>query len=101
MGGCQNSGPLSGPLNTRCRIYYTKDPKRDRNFDNHPCRSKIHAWDLKGLPYYHKLRPHASTVNMAYVGDLCKSYLGRQTLSPRESALATPVYGKPHIGSCP
>ena len=59
MGGCQNYGPLLGPLNTRCRIILrtqkgtmisqtthvpnsrhiwvavTKDPKKDHNFDNH------------------------------------------------------------------
>ena len=34
LGGCQNYGPLLGPLNIL--PYYTKDPKRDHNFDNHP-----------------------------------------------------------------
>ena len=34
MGGCQNYGPLSGPLNIRCRIIL-KDPKIDHNFDNY------------------------------------------------------------------
>ena len=24
MGGCQNNGPLLGPLNTRCRIILSK-----------------------------------------------------------------------------
>ena len=37
VGGCQNSGALLGPLNTRCRIKYIKDPKRDHSFNNHPC----------------------------------------------------------------
>ena len=34
MGGCQNYGPFLGPLNTM--PYYTEDPKRDHNFENHP-----------------------------------------------------------------
>ena len=38
MGGYQNHGPLLGPLNTRCRIIF-RTPKKDHNFDNHPCRS--------------------------------------------------------------
>ena len=37
MGGCQNYGPLLGPLNMRCRIIL-KDPKRDHNFDNFSCK---------------------------------------------------------------
>ena len=37
MGTCQNDGPLCGPLN------YIKDPKRDHNFDSHPCGP---AWPL-------------------------------------------------------
>ena len=35
MGGCQNSGPFLGPLNTRCRIVL-RTQKRDHTFDNHP-----------------------------------------------------------------
>ena len=31
-----------GTLNTRCRKY-NRDPKRDHNFDNHPCMSKASA----------------------------------------------------------
>ena len=27
MGGGQNDGPLSGPLNTRCRVIITRTPK--------------------------------------------------------------------------
>ena len=34
MGGCQNHGPLSGPLDTRCRI--TKVSTTDHHVDNHP-----------------------------------------------------------------
>ena len=34
MGGCENYGPLLGPLNTR---YYAQDPKRHYNFDNQTC----------------------------------------------------------------
>ena len=39
MGGCQNYGPLLGPL--YYVPYYIKDPKRDHSFDNynHPCPS--------------------------------------------------------------
>ena len=35
VGGCQNYGPLLGPLNTRCHIIL-RTPKGDHNFDNHP-----------------------------------------------------------------
>ena len=40
VGGCQNSGPFLGPYyntgpNTGPNL---GDPKRDHNFDNHPCR---------------------------------------------------------------
>ena len=34
MGSCQNYGPLLGPQ--ILVPYYTKDPKRDHSFDNHP-----------------------------------------------------------------
>ena len=46
MGGCQNYDPLLGPLNTRCRINYDKEPKRDHNFDNHPCSLMVHGMRL-------------------------------------------------------
>ena len=36
VGGCQNSGPLLGPLNTKC-CSVLRTQKRDHNFDNHPC----------------------------------------------------------------
>ena len=35
MGGCQNYGPLLGPLTTRRRTIL-RTPKKDHNFDNHP-----------------------------------------------------------------
>ena len=35
MGGCQNYGPLLGPLNTRC-LFMVGTPKKGHNFDNHP-----------------------------------------------------------------
>ena len=50
MGGFQNQGPLLGPLNTRRRIY-TKEPKRDHHFDNHPCNPRPLvriSWSLFG-----------------------------------------------------
>ena len=37
MGVCQNYGPFLGTLNYV--RYYNRDPKRDRNFDNHPYAS--------------------------------------------------------------
>ena len=48
MGGCQNYGPRLGSLNT----IYTKDPKKDHNFDNHPhVQKKTGCWLLAfGLP---------------------------------------------------
>ena len=36
MGGGQNYGPLLGALKGAV-WYYTRDPKRDPNCDNHPC----------------------------------------------------------------
>ena len=35
-GGCQNCGPFLSTLYIRCRIILGY-PKRDHNFDNHPC----------------------------------------------------------------
>ena len=34
LGGCQNYGPLLGPLNTRCRIIL-RTQKKDLDFDKH------------------------------------------------------------------
>ena len=43
MGGCQNCGPLLGPLNIRCRIIL-RSQKRDHSFDNHPyVRVNVHT----------------------------------------------------------
>ena len=36
MGGCQIYGPLFGSSKYSVP-HYTKDPKRDHNFDNYPC----------------------------------------------------------------
>ena len=36
VGGCQKYGPFLGALNIRCR-FFDRDPKRDHNFDSHPC----------------------------------------------------------------
>ena len=33
MGGCQNYGPLLGPLNIRWVPYYKRDQESDHNFD--------------------------------------------------------------------
>ena len=37
VGGCQNCGPLLGPYYSTAPINLGY-PKRDPNFDNHPCR---------------------------------------------------------------
>ena len=41
MGGCQNHGPFSG-YPTYSVPYYTRDPKRDHNFDSHPSNEDEH-----------------------------------------------------------
>ena len=45
LGGCQNYGPL----NIGCRIIYTKDPKRDHDFANHPLQKA--RLQVPSLPY--------------------------------------------------
>ena len=42
VAGCQNYGPFLGTLNN-----YNRDPKRDPNFDNHPC---MYAWEAREVP---------------------------------------------------
>ena len=46
MGGCQNFGPLLGPLIIRCRIIL-RTPKRDHNLDNHPYVGPAHTSKLR------------------------------------------------------
>ena len=54
MGGCQNYAPFLGFF-FLCRIILNRDPKRDHNFDNHPCRHLIHIEGPVGLPYTYLL----------------------------------------------
>ena len=41
VGGCQNYDPFFDNYPKYSVPYYNRDPKRDHNFDNHPC-----------MPYY-------------------------------------------------
>ena len=45
MGGCQNHGPVLGPLNTMVP-YYAKHPRGDHQLDNHPYSMTL---SLRGL----------------------------------------------------
>ena len=38
MGSCQNYGPFLDPYYNTAPNIYLGYPKRDHNFDNHPCR---------------------------------------------------------------
>ena len=46
MGGYQNYGPFLGTLNIQVP-YQNRDPKRDQNFDSHPCRRLYRAWEFR------------------------------------------------------
>ena len=56
MAGCQNYGPLLGPLNTRCRIIL-RTPKRNHNFDSQPYAECIRTAGHVDL-YTSKLKSH-------------------------------------------
>ena len=47
LGGCQNYAPFLGPLNMP---YYTEEPKRDHNFDNHPMYAAKNEKPMAHMP---------------------------------------------------
>ena len=68
MSGYQKSGPLLGPLNTRCRIVFMT-PKRDQKFGNHPYDMR-HFWAPNFGVVDLANRPLTTSSNKGLVSDI-------------------------------
>ena len=87
VGGCQNDGPLLGPVNTSCCIIL-RTPKRDHNLDNHPCNAftleDARRLDCQGYPF----RTQETAFSLVHSG---KDTFLENFLRPRTAAtLQTP-----------